>query len=162
MGLAGTAVAGGLYTFHIEPYWVEHVRLPLPVRHLPSALIGKTLVQLSDLHVGDRFDWHYLIDALKTVQALQPDIVVYTGDFVTYDSTAQFEQLAQVLAHAARGRLGTAAVLGNHDYGHSWRQPQVAATISGMLAETGITVLRNEHLDVAGLQITGLNPSYKP
>ena len=52
---AATVVSGagvGLYTWLVEPHWLEVVRRPLPIRGLPSSLRGRTLAQLSDLHGG--------------------------------------------------------------------------------------------------------------
>lgn len=150
------AVAG-LYTWQVEPYWVEYVRMPLPIENLPSELEGRTLVQLSDIHVGNRFSWDYMVRAFDEVTALAPDIVVYTGDYVSYESSEQFDQLQSVIQHAPLGKLGTAAVLGNHDYGHGWAMPEVAEEISSILTGVGLTVLRNEIQDIAGLNIIGLD-----
>lgn len=166
LGLGTALATTGLYARFIEPRWVEEVRLSLPIRHLPPELAGLTLVQLSDLHIGDRFDWGYLVAALQRVGASRPDFVVYTGDYVTYDRPEQLQQLAQVLEDAPLGRLGTAAILGNHDYGLDWRQTAVADRVASLLAERGMTVLRNQVATFAGLQIAGLDdywsPNYKP
>ena len=112
----------GLYTWQVEPHWVQYVHRRLPIRYLPAHLEGKTLVQLSDLHIGNQVNANYLIQQLQKVAQLQPDFVVYTGDFVSYHSVEQFSQLYEVMQHTPHGRLGTAAVLGNHDYGHGWQQ----------------------------------------
>ena len=50
--VAGVAVTG-LYTRFGEPYWTDVVHRTMPVSNLPSALEGKTLVQLSDLHLRE-------------------------------------------------------------------------------------------------------------
>jgi predicted MPP superfamily phosphohydrolase len=67
------------------------------------------------------------------------------------------EQLSQVLQHAPLGRLGTAAVLGNHDYGHGWQQSEVAAELIQRVSDVGIPVLRNEVRPFAGLHIAGID-----
>lgn len=51
---AGAAAGLGLYTWRVEPHWLEIVRRPLPVRALPPRLAGRTLIQMSDVHVGPR------------------------------------------------------------------------------------------------------------
>ncbi len=51
-GLLVGAAGVGTYTWFIEPYWYEVVRLDLPIHRLPVALEGKALVQISDLHIG--------------------------------------------------------------------------------------------------------------
>ena len=61
------------------------------------------MLQISDLHVGPRVDSGYLIEALDEARRLAPDIVAFTGDFISDRSPAQFDELARVLAHAPRG-----------------------------------------------------------
>lgn len=153
--IAGAGV--GLYTWQVEPYWVEYIQMPLPIENLPSELVGQTLVQLSDIHVGNRFKWDYMIRAFETVRAMNPDIVVYTGDYVSYESSEQFGQLQEVIQHAPLGRVGTAAILGNHDYGHRWEMAEVADEITSILTNVGLRVLRNEMVDIEGLNIIGLD-----
>lgn len=157
---AGAAV--GLYTWRIEPHWVEIVRRPMVLPHLPHTLAGRTLLQLSDLHVGPRVDSGYLIETLQEAQRLAPDIVAFTGDFITYRSSAQFDELARVLAHTPRGRLATVASFGNHDYGVGWRDPEVADRIEQIVRAAGITVLRNATVEVEGLQLAGLGDYWSP
>ncbi|MCP5099705.1 MAG: phosphoesterase [Chloroflexi bacterium] len=157
--LGATAVTAftGFYTFKIEPYWVKYEHLPLPIRNLPPELEGKTLVQLSDLHIGSQFNWQTISNQLQRVQQLTPDFVVYTGDFVSYNTATQFDQLRGVMQHTPHGKLGTLAILGNHDYGYGWSQSEVAAEIVTILNDVEIDVLRNEVRDVAGLQIAGID-----
>ena len=42
----------GLYTWRIELHWLQFVRRRLSIRGLPRDLVGRTLVQISDVHVG--------------------------------------------------------------------------------------------------------------
>ncbi len=153
---AATVVATGAYTWRVEPYWIEVVRRSLPVRHLPAALEGLTLVQLSDIHVGRRVDDDYVRSVFDRVTALAPDIVVYTGDFVSYHDEI-FDQLTPMYDHAPHGRLATLGSFGNHDYGPKWEHPEIAAELQRVLAKRGIDVLRGEVRDVSGLQIVGLD-----
>jgi predicted MPP superfamily phosphohydrolase len=159
-GALAAAVGGlGVYSWQIEPHWVEWVRRPLPVRGLPHAFEGAVLVQMSDLHVGHRTDSNYVIRCFRQVAALAPDIVVVTGDFISYHPTI-LAQSREVYAHLPRGRLATLGVLGNHDYGIDWAHPEVAEELSAMLATCGMTVLRDQLHDVAGLQVVGLDDLY--
>ena len=59
-------------------------------------------------------------------------------------------------------RLATVASLGNHDFGVAWRQMDVAERVGEVLRGAGITVLRNEVIDVRGLQIAGLGDYWTP
>jgi predicted MPP superfamily phosphohydrolase len=109
LGAGAVLAAAGGYAWRIEPHWLQVVERALPIAALPPALAGKTLVQISDLHIGPVVDDHYLRQALRQVAQLRPDILVITGDFMTYESDAQFNQVARVLAQlqpAPRGRVG--------------------------------------------------------
>lgn len=158
----GGALGVGLYTWRIEPHWVQFVRRPLRIARLPSSLQGAALVQLSDLHVGPRVDSGYITRVLRRVAALRPDIVVFTGDFITYRGAGVFDELARVLEHVPHGRLGTVAVLGNHDYGYQWRRMEVAAAVEERARDAGLTVLRNSTTLLGGLRFVGLDDLWGP
>ena len=64
---------------------------------------------------------------------------------------------ASVYQHVPKGRLATIATLGNHDYGVAWMNPAVAARVAGVMQACGVSVLRNQMLDVEGLQVVGLD-----
>lgn len=160
--LAGVMGGVGFYSWQIEPHWVEWVNLPLPLAHLPHDLVGKTVMQLSDLHIGTTVDSDYLIRALTQARALSPDFVLFTGDFISYQTVEHLDWVSEIMAFAPHGRLGTVAVLGNHDYGYNWAQMAVGEEIGQRLAELGISVLRNEAQSFSGLQLIGLDDYWGP
>lgn len=114
-------------------------------------------MQISDIHVGNRFNNQFLEDSLAEAAALKPDIVVYTGDYVSWEGPEQYDQLRKVLSKAPLGKLGTFAILGNHDYGKGWQEAGVVEGIISLLEGAGITVLRNETATVHGLNIVGFD-----
>lgn len=148
------------YAWQIEPFHVEYVEMDMPIENLPEELEGLTLMQISDTHIGDRFDYQYLIKTFQEAQKYQPDIVVYTGDFLAYKSSKQFEQLAEVAPYFVKGKLATIGVLGNHDYGKNWSEPEVADWIEQDLETAGILILRNESFEINGLHILGIDDYY--
>jgi uncharacterized protein len=162
------AVAGsgslvmGLYAWRVEPHWLEFTYPVLPVNGLPHELEGHTLAQISDLHVGPKVDDGYIIECFRRVQEIAPDFVVITGDWITYRSPSQMEQLRRVLEHLPHGRLGTVGILGNHDYGFRWRMVDVADQVVDIARKAGVAVLRNQALTVAGLQFIGLDDLWGP
>jgi predicted MPP superfamily phosphohydrolase len=158
----GAAAAAGVYAWQIEPFWLEIVRRPMPLPDLPQALVGKTLLQVSDIHVGPRVSSDYLIRSFTAAQALEPDFVACTGDFVSYRSASEVTELARVLRSMPRGRLGTVASLGNHDYGRNWRDIAVADDVSRVATDAGMVVLRNDVRTIGGLQFAGLADYWSP
>ena len=155
--LLGLGVSGGMYTWQVEPFWLEFVQQKMPVKNLPDEFVGKSLMQISDIHVGNRFDYQFIINSFQKAQSLNPDFVVYTGDYVSYENEKQFNQLEEVLRYAVKGNLGTVGILGNHDYGRNWAQQEVADTITHQLQRNGITVLNNLSTSIQGLHIHGLD-----
>ncbi len=163
---AGAAVASaaglGFYARDVEPHWVTVVRRPMPLEYLPPSLEGKTLLQISDIHVGPRVSSSYLMDALDRARELDADFVAVTGDFVTYRRSAQFDELTRVLRHLPNGRIATVGSLGNHDYGGRWAQMEVAEHVTRLASDAGVRVLRNEVATFEGLQVAGLADFWSP
>lgn len=113
-------------------------------------------MQISDVHVGPRVDDDYVVAVFRRIAALRPDIVVLTGDFMSWHAQV-FAQLPLVYRHFPKGRLATLGVLGNHDYGPAWSHPELARQVVETVQPFGITMLRNQLHDVEGLQIAGLD-----
>ena len=161
LGMAAAAAAGIAtlvgYAHWVEPFWLDVTTRVLPIARLPQSLDGKTLLHVSDLHIGPLVDDGYLVRVWRTGRALQPDLVAYTGDWVTWRGTAQLRQLETHLAQAPRGAISTFSTLGNHDYGEAWRQPEVAAAVADRVTQAGIRMLRNESVDLDGMLVAGID-----
>lgn len=157
-GVTGLGLAGGLYSWQIEPFWLEFVKVKMPIKNLPNQLIGKSLMQISDLHIGNRFDHNFIIDSFKKAKDFHPDFVVYTGDYVSlYKDTILYDKLLETFKNMVKGSMVTIAILGNHDYGVNWADAAVANNITDMLTENGVKVLRNENAEFNGLNFIGFD-----
>lgn len=146
-----------LYSWQIEPFWLEFVHQDMNVKNLPQELEGKTLMQISDLHVGNRFDWNFLIESFQKAKRFQPDFVVYTGDFVNHGNASELESLEKVMRNAVLGKLGTVGILGNHDYGKNWKENEVAQKICEIVENNGVKILRNAEKEIDGLNFIGFD-----
>lgn len=162
LGTFGLGLLVGLYSWQIEPFNLEFVKKKMPIRNLPENLIGKTLMQISDIHIGDRFDYQFIIDSFKKAEKFEPDFVVYTGDFSHYKSEKQIGQLKEVLPYFVKGKLGTVGVLGNHDYGRNWSELNVADEITSLLKDKEIRILRNEQISIENLNFIGFDDYWSP
>ena len=160
MGVAAAGLGCFGYAIGLEPHWLEITTRDLPIDRLPRGLDGARLAQISDLHIGPSVSDEYVVGAFDRVQALKPDVVVFTGDFITYHAArgeAQFDQLRDVLAHMPHGRLATLGILGNHDYGRGWGEPNVADRVVAEAERAGIRILRNQVQAVQGLDVIGVD-----
>lgn len=88
--------------------------LTIPIRDLPERLVGTVVAQLSDFHFdGLRLSNALLAKTMAQIEAIQPDLIALTGDFVT-DDPSPIHDLARQIKHMP-SRYGSIAVLGNHD-----------------------------------------------
>lgn len=130
---------------------VTHRNIELP--HLPAALAGLRVVQLSDIHHGLYMPRERVVRAVEFANRLQPDLLALTGDFVS-NSRSFIAPVAEILG-GLRARWGVFAVLGNHDYRVGAEQVATA------LLRQGIEVLRNRHVRVeragASLFVVGVD-----
>jgi predicted MPP superfamily phosphohydrolase len=157
-GALGAAATGTfLYTWRLEPHWVEIVRRPLPIDGLPAALLGKRLVQISDIHVGPIVDQSYLLGAAEKVAELQPDLLAITGDFMTSHRDEQTPRALDVIRALPPAPLGRLAILGNHDYGRHHAHRDVGDKLTDGLERLDVQVLRNDVVDIGGLQVAGVD-----
>src|SRR5204862_6969993 len=122
----------------------------------------RTLAQVSDLHVGPVVDSEYLIESLQRLSALQPDLVVFTGDFMSCYRGEQVDEVARVLEHLAAPPLGCFGVSGNHDYGEHWSRAEVVDRLAARLNDLGIHLLQNSSRTVSGLQLAGIDDLWGP
>ncbi|HMO15452.1 MAG TPA: metallophosphoesterase [Pirellulaceae bacterium] len=155
---AGSGVLG--WAIVIEPRLLALSFHDLHVPNLPLAWRGKRLVHISDLHVG-RVTLSYLIRAMETVEALEPDVLAITGDFVDH-STAAWNDLNEVLSVIDSSSALKVACVGNHDYGVGWSHTASADSVTTISQRYGIQVLRNEFVDIDGLRIVGLDDFWSP
>jgi len=75
------------------------------------------IAHLSDLHVNDQLSKDYYDITIQKINQAAPDLIFFTGDFVT---DIRCSKLLPELLQGLRARLGTYAVFGNHDY---WSDP---------------------------------------
>lgn len=86
-------------------------RVELP--GLPRALDGLSIVHLTDLHMSRCYRPAFFEAVLHEAARWRADLVVYTGDLIEDDAALAW---VKPLLTTVRGRLGTFAVLGNHDF----------------------------------------------
>jgi predicted MPP superfamily phosphohydrolase len=112
--VAVLAVAGAmLWAFTGGQMRVQRTHERFEVPGLASALRGLRIVQLSDLHIGNGMEGARLAKMVADANALDPDLIVLTGDLFDFDPRF-VEEGAKGLS-GLRARYGVYAVLGNHD-----------------------------------------------
>jgi len=121
----------------IEPLVVE--RIEVAIAELPPRLDGTTIVQLSDFHFDGRsLSRRMLQAAIAHSNAVAPDLVVLTGDFITH-SDHEMDDLVPYLRHL-KARYGVYAIFGNHDN----RLRTTRTAVGQALVSIGVCPLWNE------------------
>ncbi|MCK4737428.1 MAG: metallophosphoesterase [Sulfurimonas sp.] len=141
LAIASTLTLRSLY----EARFVKLERVTIKVKDLKKSY---KIAQLSDLHIGGLIDNEFIKDIVKRVNALNPDLVVITGDLVDTDIDYIKDSLEEF--KALNSKYGTYFIVGNHEYFHD------ITKIIEKVKSLGIRVLENENIYI-GEQNEGFN-----
>ena len=101
------------FTYGWKRFIVKEVNISSVL--IPKGFNGYRIVQLSDLHIGTfAHSPEAIEDLVDRVNALKPDLIVFTGDIVN-SSPNELEPFAGILSQLD-ARDGIYSVMGNHDY----------------------------------------------
>ena len=129
---------------------VHTVEARLP--RLPHELDGLTLVQISDLHVSPLFQEERTRAVVDAVNALDPDLIVFTGD--TVDGVPGQRASSIVPLKDLRARHGVFGCAGNHEYYGdyaAWMRTFPALGLTMLLNSHAVLRIRGQKLVVAGI-----------
>ena len=119
------------------------------MKGLPRGLDGLRIVQISDAHLGSFADTpRPVLEALEGINALEPDLILFTGDLV---NTHADEADPWIPAFKAlQAPLGKYSIMGNHDYAdygpfEDWEREASRERLKEIHAEMGFKLMLNEH-----------------
>ncbi len=110
---------------------------------------GTRLAVVSDIHLGPLTGSHHAGRIVSLINSVQADIVCVVGDLVD-GSVAELGRFAAPLA-GIQSRHGAYFVTGNHEYYSGYRE------WIDEVARLGVRPLRNERLEIGGLDLAGVN-----
>lgn len=124
--------------------------ISIAMEEIPPTMSGFRIVQLSDLHLDSDKSPDKIAGVVEAVNAIEPDLIVITGDFIDGDITS--DRLFCDSLKKLKARHGIIAVTGNHEF---YAGIDYFREFSEKL---NITILRNEKKTVAGaLEIVGID-----
>jgi predicted MPP superfamily phosphohydrolase len=114
IGVACLILALMMYGIWIEPDQIKIHHVWIRDGSLEKILRGKVVIQLSDLHISKIGKREQKV--LKILDALKPDIIFLTGDYVTWEG-----DYSSALSFLSRlnAKIGVWAVMGDYDYSRS-------------------------------------------
>jgi len=145
-GAIASTAALALYSNEIGRHALEITDPTFYIRNLPPAFDGFRIVQFSDIHLEQYTEQFFLEDVIARVNAMEPDLLLITGDFVSRGP------LALEMSYAAASLCGELlrkltcpqrfGILGNHD-----------ATVGGRIIRdhmenNGLPMLVNEFVRI--------------
>lgn len=151
MGLLAPWSAFG-YGSLIEKRQLSVTRQEITLAPEHGALDGLRLAVMGDFHHDDFGDDGLVAGAVEGVNRAEVDLAILTGDYISEDPRA-LEPLCEALS-GLRTRLGTFAVLGNHDCWHP------AKNLPSLLRQAGITLLINEIAEFSGFAVAGFDSAW--
>jgi predicted MPP superfamily phosphohydrolase len=138
-----------------KPYMLEVTRQDVRMRGLPTELHGATFAHLSDIHGGFGNTDPVYEEAIRQVNAVEPDLVLFTGDYIDDHAAVRNYPMQEVLSRfkAKRGVFGS---FGNHDH----RRGIVGSR--RVLEQSGLHILNNESVCLEpGLWLAGVDDLYE-
>ena len=156
-GSAALAAGVTLYAAEVARHEIDITHTVVKVRRLPTGFEGLRITQLSDIHLDEYTEPFFLERIVKHVNALAPDVVLLTGDFITRGALTfvavnhAVQRCAELLQTIQCSEKY--AVLGNHDVSVS------APLVISALFTHRIPVLQNrfvvlsrggDHLSLSG------------
>jgi predicted MPP superfamily phosphohydrolase len=146
IGTGVTAAGLALYSGEFARHELDIVQRPIAINNLPSSFHGYRIVHLSDIHLDEYTEPFFLEHVVNKVNAIAPDLVLLTGDFITHGSLTfiagghAIHRCAEILTTlTAPLRYG---VLGNHDVSFG------SDIVTHALTTHGTPVLVNQYLPI--------------
>jgi predicted MPP superfamily phosphohydrolase len=119
LGSAVTAAGLGLYSSEVARHEISIPTQPIALRNLPDAFQNFRIAQISDIHFDEYTEPSFVQRIVARINSLAPDLVVLTGDYITFGPLSRnftmraMEQCAAILHGIACPQRY--AVMGNHD-----------------------------------------------
>jgi len=124
------------------------------IKNLPEYWQGKTVVQLSDVHLGKINGPGFARRMVEKVNNLNPDLILITGDL--FDGMGVAPNSFREILNNLKSKDGIYYVSGNHEY-YLGRD----MILDYLKKETNLEVIDNKIVEIAGLQIVGIGyPGY--
>ena len=125
--------------------------IEVKLANLPPEWRGRTIVQLSDIHLGPIHQAAFMQKIVEKTNSLHPDLVVITGDLFN-GADGDLESFVKPV-NRLEAPKGIFFVTGNHELFLGLKK------VYSLLATIRIKVLKDQCVNIDGLQLVGLGYS---
>lgn len=142
------AVAYSIYgLWNAQNPIVKSIKVSIP--NLPAAWHGRTVVQISDIHLGPINGVPFFQRVINKIKSINPDLVFITGDL--FDGGSHYLGDLAEPVDQLNPPLGVFFITGNHE-----TYINVEKAIAA-LKDTNVKILRDQVVDVDGVQLLGVD-----
>jgi len=141
IALSAAPFVAGTYGLLYGRLNLETTHQRIRLQRLPKAFEGFRIVQLSDFHISPFMSAEEIRKYVAIANQERGDLVVLTGDFLTYARATQGAVVQAV--SALKAPFGVLGCLGNHEY-----MTETEESITRLLAEAQIRILRQERVAI--------------
>jgi uncharacterized protein len=120
---------------------VEVTRRRISLSRLPKAFEGFHIAQLSDFHISPFMPADEIRRCVAMTNQLKPDLVVLTGDYLSWDPEAEGDVVSALAG--LRAPYGVFGCLGNHE-----QESSTEESITRLFAAQGMHILRQERAPI--------------
>jgi uncharacterized protein len=156
IGMIFTIFFGYTYSRFIEPKQLQITYHDIHSSLIPPSFNDIKILQFSDTHIGHYYDLNQLKELITTINSLEPDVVLFTGDLI--DAPNQYPNPESIIPYlkAIKSLHGKFAIYGNHDHGGYGTE-----SYKLIIEQSEFTLLKNSFLPLtiedSSIYIAGLD-----
>jgi predicted MPP superfamily phosphohydrolase len=135
------------YGRYIEPQSLITKEYRIKENNIPESMNGMKIVHFSDIHYGYYKNEEELEKIVESINELNPEIIIFTGDLFDDFSAMTKSDFETVTKHLSnlKAIYGKYAIYGNHDYFNMYDNTNYFEKV---MDDSGFTLLKNESMNV--------------
>ena len=146
-----------IYVIFINPNGFTIVEDAIVIENLPDSFDGFKIVQFSDLLIGSTKSINDLDSIIQSINNVEPDLIVFTGDLITKDYNITDEEIQSIKDYLASldCSLYKYAIIGDNDEANIELYKEI-------LNDSGFILLDDQstyvfYKDVTPIKLTGIS-----
>ena len=140
--LALVGLGGGTFYYarEIEPFMLQIHEEAITSNKITPAFNNFKIIQFSDTHIGFHYTLEQFNELVEQINALQPDLIVFTGDLVDKPDQYYWSSKLTNALKALKAPYGKFWIYGNHDHGGYGTE-----IIQDVMEQADFELLKNNH-----------------
>lgn len=135
-------IGGGTYYYarEVEPSLLQVHKESISSANIPESFNNFKIVQFSDTHIGFHYTLEQFHKLVSTINHLNPDLIVFTGDLVDRPDKYHWNDEIILALRSLKAEHGKFWIYGNHDHGGYGTN-----IVKNAMDDAGFSLLKNEH-----------------